>query len=136
MIKLANKITKERKIAYKIKTLLNRRGFVVNIKYSKKTKSVYLEIDNGACNGIRISNHKNKKSRFKYNVIRNYNGKKIELENGMTKNFYDFKNIGRLITDIELERSNRIINFGYQGYKRSRDKNYNYSIAYEFKKVA
>ena len=60
----------------------------------------------------------------------------MELENGMTKNFYDFKNIGRLITDIELERSNRIINFGYQGYKRSRDKNYNYSIAYEFKKVA
>ena len=89
-------INKEKRLANRIKNILNRRGFMVEIQNSRNTKSIYLKLDNGACNGIRISNHVNHKTNYKF--------------------------IGKLITDIETERSNKIINFGYANYKKIRDK--------------
>ena len=118
------KISKEIRLANKIKELLNKRGFFVEIRVSKKTKSVYLKIDNGACSGIRISNHKNHKTRYKYNMIKDYKGKRTEYINGQIIVYYDFCSIGRLIADIEAERSNRIIKFGYMSYKNTRDKEF------------
>ena len=76
------KISKEKRMANKIKEMLYRRGFKVETKISKNTKSVYLKIDNGACPTIRISDHKNNKTRSKFNVIKNYEGKRREYCNG------------------------------------------------------
>ncbi|HJJ12566.1 MAG: hypothetical protein ACLSW4_02450 [Clostridia bacterium] len=122
---------KEKRIANKIREMLNKRGFVVKMKISKKTKSVYLKIDNGACPTIRISDHKNYKTNSKFNVIKNYEGKRFELHNGKTRIFYNFNMLGRLIADVENERSNIILKYGYTRYKTIRDRkiyNNNYYI--------
>ena len=48
------------------------RGFIVDMQVSKKTNSIYLKIDNGACDGIRIRDHVNSQTKYKFNMIRNY----------------------------------------------------------------
>lgn len=122
--------SKERKLAEKIKILLNKRGFIVDIRESRHSKSIYIKLDNGACSGIRISDHKKTfkdKTNFKFNVIKNYNGIRNEFDNGSILKFYNYNSIGRLICDIETERSSKIIKYGYEDYRIKRDKiKYNY----------
>ena len=57
---------KEKNLGNKIKNMLLKRGFIVDMDISKKTGSIYLKIDNGACGTIRISNHRNDKARSKF----------------------------------------------------------------------
>lgn len=116
------KNSKEKKLANKIKGMLNKRGFIVKIEVSKKTRSVYLKIDNGACPSIRISDHKNNKTKAKFNMIKDYQGRRIEFSNCQIKMFYNFHMVGRLVADMEKERSNRILQYGYSNYKKTRDK--------------
>ena len=130
---------KEKKLANKIKNLLNKRGFIVNIRASKKSKSVYIKLDNGACSGIRISDHKkNNKSNSDYlfNVVKNYKGPRTEFAEGKIIKYYDYNSIGRLIYDIEAERGNKIINNGYEKYKTKRDKIKLNQSYYYYKNVA
>ncbi len=116
------KIYKEKKIANKIANKLYKKGFKVKMKISKNSKSIYLKIDNGACSTIRISDHKNYRTRSKYNVIKNYQGKSYEYNNNILKKFYNFNMLNSLIVDIETERSNKILKDGYAKYKAIRDK--------------
>lgn len=116
------KNNKEKKIANKITKILQMRGFIVEMQVSKKTNSIYLKIDNGACEGIRISDHINNLTKYKFNMIRNYHGRRSELSNGKYKLFYSFTNTGRLINDLEVERSNNIMRNGYYNYRKLRDK--------------
>ena len=51
-------INKEKRLAKKVTTLLNKRGFIVKQHSSRTSKSIYLKIDNGAIPVIRISDHK------------------------------------------------------------------------------
>ena len=122
------KLKKEKRLADKIVNILNKRGFIVEVQYSKKSNSIYLILDNGACPGIRISDHRNDYNKYKFNVIRNYVGKRTEYIYGQIKSFYNFKSIGRLIMDVESERSTRIIKFGYSNYRKTRDKKNNEEI--------
>lgn len=115
------RINKEMRMANKIKGLLSKRGFIVKMRVSKNTKSVYLKIDNGACGVIRISDHNKLKTPFKFNVIRNYSGRRRELINGKTINYYNYNTIARLVADLEVERSNKVINCGYSNYRKIRD---------------
>lgn len=116
------KIYKEKKIANKVANKLYKKGFKVKMKISKNSKSIYLEIDNGACSTVRISDHKNYRTRSKYNVIKNYQGKSYEYNNNIFKKFYNFNMLNSLIVDIETERSNKILKDGYAKYKAIRDK--------------
>ena len=112
---------KELKTANKIVKILRQRGFIVEIRQSAKTKSVYLTIDNGAISGIRISDHINTKTKYKFNVIKNYKGKRAEFSNGKYKLYYNFNCLGSLIASVESERANAIIKNGYLVYKKIRD---------------
>lgn len=124
-------LSEEKRIANEIRNMLYKRGFKVETKLSKNSKSIYLKIDNGACSSIRISDHKNNKTKSKFNVIKNYEGKRFGLYNGKSKIFYNFNMIGRLIADVECERSNIILKHGYAKYKSIRDrKNYYYNYIY------
>lgn len=129
-------LSKERKVANRVKLELNKRGFLVDLKPAKKSKSVYLRIDNGACPGIRISNHKNlsnKRTNFTFNVIDKYNGFRTEFKNGQLKRYYNFNSIARLICEVEKERSDRIIKYGYSNYIKNRNKD---QLNYFYRKVA
>lgn len=127
------KLKKEKKLVDRIVNILNKRGFIVERQYSKRSNSIYLILDNGACPGIRVSDHRNDYNKYKFNVIRNYIGKRNEYINGQLKSYYDFKSIGRLIMEVEAERSNRIIKFGYSNYRKIRDKK---NIEETFRKAA
>lgn len=127
------KLKKEKKLVDRIVNILNKRGFIVETQYSKRSNSIYLILDNGACPGIRVSDHRNDYNKYKFNVIRNYVGKRNEYINGQLKSYYDFKSIGRLIMEVEAERSNRIIKFGYSNYRKIRDKK---NIEETFRKAA
>ncbi len=125
-------INKEKIMAKKIKKLLNKRGFLVHQHNSQTSKSVYLKIDKGMLPSMRISDHKRlNNDNCKYNVIKNYNGVRNEIVNGREKKYYNFNNLRRLITDIELERNSKIITIGYLRYKKilktriNRKTNYN-----------
>lgn len=112
-------INKEKRIAKNITKILNKRGFLVKQHKSKTSKSIYLKIDNGAIPAIRISDHKKlNNDNCKYNVIKNYTGIRKELVKGKIKKYYNFNNLGRLITDIEIERNTKILTIGYSRYKR------------------
>ena len=111
-------INKEKRIAKKISYLLNKRGFIVKQHNSKSSKSIYLKIDRGVIPTIRISDHKRlNNDNCKYNVIRKYDGVRNELINGRVKKYYNFNNLSRLITDIQLERSEKVISLGYSRYR-------------------
>ena len=130
------KISKEKRIAKKIKEMLNERGFIVNMQVSKNTKSIYLKIDNGACCKIRISDHKNNLTSCKFNVIKDYNGRRSEYSNGVFKKFYNYNSIARLVADIEIERSNIITQYGYYNYRKMRDKQKANNYYYNFDRKA
>lgn len=111
-------MNKEKKIAKKITKLLYQRGFFVKMHKSKSSKSIYIKIDNGVIPVIRIIDHKRANDdNCKYNVIKNYKGRRQETINKKLKRYYNYKNINRLITDIELERNAKIQAIGYVGYR-------------------
>lgn len=115
-------VNKEKRLANKIKKILEERGFKIEIQKARKTKSIYIKLDNGACDSIRISNHISIKNNCKYYLVRNYKGKRKSFYNGQIKRYYNYNNIGRLITDIETERFEKIIKNGYSNYKMIRNK--------------
>lgn len=117
------KISEEKKVADKVKARLYEKGFKVCYQFSKNTKSIYLKIDNGACCSIRISDHKNYKTRSKFNVIKDYEVKWTKHNNKTIKRFYNFNMLDNLISDVEAERANKIFRYGYLKYKSIRDKN-------------
>lgn len=111
-------MNKEKKLARRIVELLNKRGFIVKPHISKTSKSIYIKLDNGAIPVIRISDHKRSNNdNCKFNVIKNYNGSKHEIINGKIKKYYNYNNVARLITDIELERNKKIFSIGYSKYR-------------------
>lgn len=111
-------INKEKRLAKKVTTLLNKRGFIVKQHSSRTSKSIYLKIDNGAIPVIRISDHKRlNDDNCKYNVVKDYKGPKNEIVKGRIKKYYPYNNLGRLITDIELERNSKIMSIGYSRYR-------------------
>lgn len=129
-------INKEKRLAKKVTMLLNKRGFIVKQHSSRTSKSIYLKIDNGAIPAIRISDHKRLNAdNCKYNIIKNYKGPKNEIIKGKIKKYYRYNNLGRLVTDIELERNSKIMSIGYSKYKNILEgkKTSNYS---KYSKVA
>lgn len=111
-------MNKEKKMAKKIARLLYQRGFLIKTHKSKTSKSIYIKIDNGVIPVIRISDHKRANDdNCKYNVIRNYKGPRQETINRKLKRYYNYNNINRLITDVELERNAKIQAIGYVGYR-------------------
>lgn len=136
---MLRKISKEKKIAKKIKGLLNQRGFIVEMKSSKGSNSVYLRLDNGACSGIRISDHhksKKNKNNYTYNVINGYQGARCKIIGGQLNYYYNFHCITRLICNIEAERSNKVIKYGYSNYRKIRDRQIDFNSINYIKKVA
>lgn len=119
-------MNKEKKISRKIVDLLQKRGFIVKQHCFKSSKSIYIKIDNGLIPAIRISDHKRyNNDNCKFNIIKDYAGVKTEIVNGKIKKYYTYKNIARLITDIELERNSKILTMGYSRYRNNLTNNKN-----------
>ena len=116
---------------------LKEKGYLIHKYYAKTTKSIYLKVDYGVCCGIRISDHKGKKKyKYKFNLIKKYNGPKEVLDGGYKRYFYDYKNTNELITDVDTEKRNKIKEYGLYKYNKYMRINANKRIYKSFKKVA
>lgn len=114
----------EKKTAKKIINLLNKRGFMVKQHSSRTSRSVYIKIDNGLIPSIRISDHKRyNNDNCKFNIIKDYEGPRLELINGKVKKYYKYNHLARLVTDIEIERNNKILTIGYSRYRKMQTNN-------------
>ena len=47
----------------------------------------------------------------------------LELINGKVKKYYKYNHLARLVTDIEIERNNKILTIGYSRYRKMQTNN-------------
>lgn len=126
-IEVSNKLIKD----------LRDKGFEIHKYYAKTTKSIYLKLDYGVCCGIRISDHKGKKKyRYKFNLIKQYNGPKQVNDRGYLRLFYDYSNINELVNDVQDEKKEKINKYGICNYQKYMRKNSKDNLYKSFKNVA
>ena len=127
----------KRRQEIEVSNKLIERGFLVHKYYARTTKSVYLKLDYGACCGIRISDHRGKKKyKYKFNLIKQYEGSKTVLDKGFIRLFYNYNNTEELITDIQNEKKIKINKYGLENYKKYMKLNSQDNLYKSFKKVA
>lgn len=104
-------------IAQQVVDQLKAAGFKVQL-YEAPTQSIYLWLDYGMCNSIRISDHKGKKStQYRYNLLSHFNGvHRSRTKKGFERCFYGFDNMDALIEDIMRARGKKLRNYGRHLY--------------------
>ena len=131
------KRNQEIKVSNKVIKNLKDKGFIVHKYYAKTTKSIYLKLDYGVCCGIRISDHMGrKKYKYKFNLIKQYQGPKQVIDRGYVRQFYDYNNTKELLKDVQCEKREKINKYGLCNYNEYMQKNSKESLYRTFKKVA
>lgn len=127
----------EIEVSNKLIKNLKDKGFEIQKYYAKTTKSIYLKLDYGVCCGIRISDHKGKrKYRYKFNLIKQYNGPKQVNDRGYLRLFYDYSNTDELVNDVQEEKKEKINKYGICNYQKYMRKNSKDNLYKSFKNVA
>lgn len=105
------------KIANKLVDILLNEGFIIQRYDAYSTNSIYLKLDYGVCNTIRISDHQGKQHLFyKWNLRGDISGYQVRRSN-FTMYLYPFKNLERLVNDIKKDKEKKLIKYGSLGYK-------------------
>ena len=95
---------------------LTEKNIIIQRYDSMKTSSVYLKLDYGVCNSIRISNHTGKQHlQYRYNLI-------IDCEPQSTTDsypryYFNQHGIDDMLQFILKERQQKISKYGYTNYK-------------------
>jgi len=127
----------EIEVARKLIEILREKGFKINKYYAKTTKSIYLKLDYGVCCGIRISNHNGKKKyKYKFNMLKEYNGPKQKNDKGYIRLFYDYSNTDELVNDVQNEKKSKINKYGLSNYHEYMKINSQDNLYKTFKNVA
>ena len=93
--------------------------FIVHRYNSYSTSSIYLKLDYGLSCGIRIADHPGKKKyRYRFNVIKDYEGDKVILKNGLICNFYDFNELECVLDAVQNEREKKLDRYGLEKYQK------------------
>lgn len=100
------------KIADELVDKLLRAGFKLQRYDSYSTSSVYLKLDYGIGNSIRIADHKCKKHlHYRYNLLINKTGYSQDLSGKYPRFIYGSDMIAKLIKDIINNRDNKITRY-------------------------
>lgn len=93
-------------------------GFIIQYYKAVKTNSVYLKLDYGVANSIRISDHDGKEHlNYRYNIGKHYHGiGKEETERGLERNFFPFEEVNRMLALIVSERNAKLEKYGRERY--------------------
>lgn len=104
---------------------LKKEGFVVQRYDAFSTNSVYLKLDYGVCNSIRISDHKGKKHlQYRYNLLSTHKGVKRYSSFGeLPRYYYGFDALGVMVSDIVKARELRLNRYGEEQYKEYMETN-------------
>lgn len=91
--------------------------FIVHKYCAYSSDSVYIKLDYGMGGSIRVSDHKGKKRyKYKYNIMKNIENRYEEVENGVTRKYYPFKEVNIAIADILIESELYKITLGNDYY--------------------
>lgn len=111
------------KLAVDISRILIKEGFIIQRYDSYSTNSIYLKLDYGLCNSIRISDHPGKRYlKYRYN-IGTYILENNTVIDGYERNYYRSDNITGLICDIFQSRTTKKLLYGDAGYQKMLEKN-------------
>ncbi|MCM3444010.1 MULTISPECIES: hypothetical protein [Metabacillus] len=115
-----------KKEKYLIKKLKSE-GFVIQKYSSITTNSIYLKLDYGVSNSIRISDHKGKAHlSYKFNLLSccPYNITSV-TKDGFYRHYYPLDEIDEMIQAIVSSRNEKIHQYGEQSYKKWMQINFN-----------
>ncbi len=100
-------------------------GFIVQLYESYSSNSVYLKLDYGVSNSIRISDHRGKAYLdYRFNLLTSVTEKSREVsERGFVKDFYPITDLDDLMKDIVEHRKERLDKYGTIRYQKYMDKN-------------
>lgn len=111
-------------IAEEIIRRLKAENFIIQRYNSYSTNSIYLKLDYGVAHSIRISDHKGKKHlNYKFNVQSDIKQSYQRKHGKVTRNFYSFNDIDKLVTDVINHRNNKQMKHGRMGYEYYMNKN-------------
>lgn len=101
-------------LADKLVKNLNNNHFIIQ-RYDAITNSVYLKLDYGVCNSIRISDHEGKSNlKYRYNLI--IGGQVQKILDKYPRYFYDENTIKELFYQILADRKLKLQQYGKDKY--------------------
>ena len=99
---------------------LKKQGFVIQKYDAISTKSIYLKLDYGMSNSIRISDHKGHKHlKYRFNVeCESAKKPSWKIQNGFLRLYFNSskKQLRQLVLAINMNRSKKILRYGYKKY--------------------
>lgn len=102
--------------------------FIVHKYCATSTKSIYIKLDYGVANSIRVSDHKGiEKYKYRYNIRKDIDEKYDEIDGGYYRKYYPFKDIGDLILDVIVDRELKKKEIGIKEYYRQMKEKKEYS---------
>ena len=98
-------------------------GFIVQRYNAYTTNSIYLKLDYGVCNSIRISDHQGKRYlKYRYNIgsfVKEYREEKDKYD----RYYYRIDKAENMIKKIIKDRDFKKSRYGESGYKAFMEKN-------------
>lgn len=111
-------------------------GFIVHRYDAYSTSSIYLKLDYGLSCGIRIADHPGKKKySYRFNVIKDYNGDKVILKDGLICNFFDFNELDEVIKAVQNEKQDKISKYGLKNYQTYMERESKSDLYKQFKMI-
>lgn len=108
--------------ADEIVDILKGKGFVIQRYDSYSTDSVYLKLDYGVCNSIRISDHEGKKHLcYRYNLL--FGCQDNIIEERYIRYYFNENNVTGLINQILFDKTIKLKKYGKQLYRNYMTKN-------------
>lgn len=102
---------------------LIRMGFVVQRYDAYTTDSIYLKLDYGVCNSIRISDHPGKKYlKYRYNIGPFVKHRKT-VQDKFQRHYFPIDQWRKMLQKIEKDREDRIRRYGMNQYQKYMDWN-------------
>ena len=110
-------------IANDVIQALKSKGFTIHRYDAYSTNSIYLKLDYGVCNSIRISDHSGKKYlKYRYNLI--WDGLICNTKDTYPRFYYNQYSINDMINKIILDRNQKVEKYGQVSYNKfMRDNN-------------
>lgn len=98
---------------------LKKEGFIIQRYDSFSTNSIYLKLDYGVANSIRISDHKGKKHlQYRYNLLSKHNSvNRYKTTQGWDRFYYPFDSVEVMLQDIINSRNQRVRLYGIDRYE-------------------
>lgn len=102
---------------YLVHILLDK-GFVIQRYDAITTNSIYLKLDYGVCNSIRISDHKGKKH-LSYRYVIGFDIKECRVDQkDYERRFYPANEYKKLLEDIYQDKQSKLKSYGYLHYRQ------------------